>query len=144
MPEKEEAKQNANQSVALDEKDEAQQTPSAQEKSETETKQDVEVKRAEFQEVAQSPGGGEKPGLDLLLDVSLPVAVELGRTSMTVKEVLSIGEGSVIELDRAAGEPVDVLVSGKVLGRGEVVVVDDRFGVRITELVSRVEGMPEK
>ena len=99
-----------------------------------------DVKKAEFQPLGASAGAGEKPGMDLLLDVTLPVSVELGRTKMTIKEVLATCPGTVIELDRAAGEPVDVLVSGKVIGRGEVVVVEEKFGVRISELMNRGEG----
>gem|GEM_PF-2258921 len=99
------------------------------------------VKKAEFQDMAGGPGKGEKPGMDLLMNVTLPVSVELGRATMTIQEVLNIYEGSVIELERIAGEPVDILVSGKLLGKGEVVVVNDKFGVRITELINRVEGI---
>jgi len=77
------------------------------------------------------------------MNVALPVSVELGRATMTIQEVLNIYEGSVIELERVAGEPVDILVGGKLLGKGEVVVVDDKFGVRITELINRVEGIEQ-
>jgi flagellar motor switch protein FliN/FliY len=101
------------------------------------------VKKAEFQDVANGPDRGDKPGMDLLMNVTLPVSVELGRVTMTIKEVLGIYEGSVIELERVAGEPVDILVSGKLLGRGEVVVVDDKFGIRITDLINRVEGIEQ-
>lgn len=105
------------------------------------TKAKQDIKKAEFQPLGPSAGSGEKPGMDLLLDVTLPVSVELGKTKMTIKEVLSMSPGTVIELDRAAGETVDVLVSGKVIGKGEVVVVEEKFGVRISELVNRVEGI---
>jgi flagellar motor switch protein FliN/FliY len=99
------------------------------------------VKKADFQPLADTSSGGMKTELDLLYDVGLPVSVELGRTSMTIKDLLSVSQGSVITLERAAGEAVDVLVSGKIIGRGEVVVVDDRFGIRITELIGRMDGM---
>jgi flagellar motor switch protein FliN/FliY len=102
---------------------------------------DEAVKKAEFQQVGESSASGEPGSMDILLDVVLPVAVELGSTARTVKEILSIGRGSVIELDRAAGEPVDILVSGKLLGKGEVVVLNDRFGVRLTELANPIEGI---
>jgi flagellar motor switch protein FliN/FliY len=101
------------------------------------------VKKAEFQDVASGPEKGDRPGMDLLMNVTLPVSVELGRATMTIQEVLAIYEGSVIELERVAGEPVDILVSGKLLGKGEVVVVDDKFGIRITELINRVEGIEQ-
>jgi flagellar motor switch protein FliN/FliY len=106
-----------------------------------EAKAKQDVKKAEFRPLGASAGGGEKPGMDLLLDVTLPVSVELGRTTMTIKEVLSMSPGTVVELDRAAGEPVDVLISGKVIGKGDVVVVEEKFGVRISELVNRLEGI---
>jgi flagellar motor switch protein FliN/FliY len=77
--------------------------------------------------------------LDLLLDVSLRVSVELGRTDLTIKEVLALGPGSVIELDKLAGEPVDILVNDRLIAKGEVVVVDENFGVRVTDIMS-----PEK
>lgn len=74
-------------------------------------------------------------GLGLLLDVPLRVSIELGRVSMTLQQVLALGRGSIVELDRLAGEPVDILVNDKPIGRGEVVVVDEYFGVKITELI---------
>lgn len=74
-------------------------------------------------------------GLNLLLDVPLQVSVELGRISMTLQQVLALGRGAIIELERLAGEPVDILVNDIVIGRGEVVVVDEYFGVKITELM---------
>jgi flagellar motor switch protein FliN/FliY len=96
-----------------------------------------EVRPAEFSELpgAQAPTA---PGgsLQLLLDIHLPVTVELGRTRLSVREILQLGPGSVIPLDRLAGEPVDVLVSGTLVARGEVVVVDENFGIRISEIVT--------
>lgn len=74
--------------------------------------------------------------------MSLGVTVELGRCSMRVGDVLKLGKGSVVELDRAAGEPVDVLINRRLVARGEVVAVDDRFGVRLTELLARKTPRP--
>jgi flagellar motor switch protein FliN/FliY len=74
--------------------------------------------------------------IDLLMDVSLRVTVELGRTRMQLAQILELQHGSVVELERLAGDPVDILVNDCLVARGEVVVVDDRFGVRITEMVS--------
>jgi flagellar motor switch protein FliN len=73
--------------------------------------------------------------LDLVLDVPLRLNVELGRATMLISDILSLGPGSVIELDKLAGEPVDVVVNDRVIARGEVVVVDESFGVRLTEIV---------
>jgi flagellar motor switch protein FliN/FliY len=75
--------------------------------------------------------------IDLLMNVSLGVSAELGRCTMRVSDVLKLGKGSVVELDRLAGGPVDVLVNSRLVARGEVIAVDDRFGVRITEVVAR-------
>lgn len=78
-------------------------------------------------------------GLDLVLDVPLKVTVELGRTRMQIRDVLDLGKGSVVELDKLAGEPVDLLVNGKLIARGEVVVIDENFGIRVTDIVSPAE-----
>jgi len=75
--------------------------------------------------------------LNLLLDIPLRVTVELGRTSKQIKEILELSQGSVIELDKLAGEPVDILVNNKLIAKGEVVVIDENFGVRVTEIVSQ-------
>ncbi|NPV39532.1 Flagellar motor switch protein FliN [Brevinematales bacterium NS] len=79
----------------------------------------------------------------LLLDVSMKVSVELGRTRMTIKEILGLGEGSIIELDKLAGEPVDILVNDKLIAQGEVVVIDENFAVRVTKIVSPMERLLE-
>jgi flagellar motor switch protein FliN len=82
--------------------------------------------------------------IGLLLEVPLSISVELGRTSVTIRELLALGQGSILQLDRHAGEPVDVLVNGKRLARGEVVVIDEDFGIRVTEVVTpeeRISGM---
>ena len=79
--------------------------------------------------------------IDMLMDVELEVSVELGRSHMSIGEVLALRNGSVIELDKLAGEPVDVSVNGTLIARGEVVVVDEKFGVRITEVVSKAKRL---
>jgi flagellar motor switch protein FliN/FliY len=78
--------------------------------------------------------------LDLLLDVSVPITAEIGRTELPLAEILRLGPGSVIELDKSADEPVEILVNGKMLATAEVVVVGDRFGVRILDVVERGES----
>jgi flagellar motor switch protein FliN len=78
--------------------------------------------------------------IDLLLDVSMRVTVELGRTRMPLSQILELQHGSVVELDRLAGDPVDIFVNDCMIARGEVVIVDDKFGVRITEMVSSRNG----
>jgi flagellar motor switch protein FliN len=82
---------------------------------------------------------GNARRLDMLLDVPLEVNVELGRTRMTIHDLLQLGPGSVIELDKVAGEALDILVNGRLVARGEAVVVNDKFGIRITDIVSPQE-----
>jgi flagellar motor switch protein FliN/FliY len=96
---------------------------------------------SEFPSVAGAPRGAVGAGgsLDTLLDVSLPVAIEFGRTHMTVQEVLELGSGSVIQLDRMVGEPIDIYISDRKLAEGEVVVIGEHFGVRITRVVTGSE-----
>jgi len=79
---------------------------------------------------------GSESNINLLMDVSLRVTVELGRTRMKLAQILELQHGSVVELDRLAGDPVDVFVNDRMVAHGEVVVVDDKFGVRITEMIS--------
>lgn len=79
------------------------------------------------------------PRFEMLLDVPLEVMVQLGRTRLTIHELLTLGPGSVIELDKVAGEPLDIIINDRLVARGEAVVINDKFGVRITDIVSRAE-----
>ncbi|MFH1144390.1 MAG: flagellar motor switch protein FliN [Candidatus Eisenbacteria bacterium] len=97
------------------------------------------VRPVRFGPVANAPAAGDRANIELLLDVKLPVTVELGRTEVLVKEILDYGPGSVIELAKQANEPVDLYVNGVLVARGEVVVIEDRFGVRLTSLISPEE-----
>jgi flagellar motor switch protein FliN/FliY len=81
----------------------------------------------------------EQGNINLIMDVYMELTVELGRTRKLIKEILGMGEGTIIELDKLAGEPVDILVNHKLIAKGEVVVIDENFGVRVTEIVSPVE-----
>ncbi|WP_018932663.1 flagellar motor switch phosphatase FliY [Gracilibacillus lacisalsi] len=85
----------------------------------------------------------EKRNLDLLMDIPLQVTVELGRTKRTVKEILELSSGSIVELDKLAGEPVDILVNQKLIAKGEVVVIDENFGVRVTDIVSKEDRLKQ-
>lgn len=89
------------------------------------------------------PGASARPGLDFVLDVPLRVTVEIGAARMLVAEVLQLDKGSVVELDRLAGEPADVLVNGRVVARGEVTMVEDRLAVRILDLEGQRGGASE-
>ena len=94
------------------------------------------VRPVQFQQFGEPSDRDGGANIDLLMDVNLRVTVELGRTSMTIKEILELGPGAVVELDKLAGEPVDILVNDKPIAKGEVVVVDENFGVRVTDIVS--------
>ena len=94
---------------------------------------------AKAEEKQSAAPAGESRRLDLLLDVPLDLSVELGRSRMTIQDLLGLGPGSVIELDKIAGEPLDILVNDRLVARGEAVVVNDKFGVRITDIVSQAE-----
>lgn len=117
---------------------------------------DVVSAAAEFSEAAVQPvsfgplsqrAGGASPGsqnLDLLLDVSIPIMVEIGRTQMSLGDVLNLVPGSIVALDKKAEEPVDLRVNGKLVARGEVVLVDDNYGLRVTQIVDtagRIESL---
>lgn len=98
--------------------------------------QQVNVQPAQFQSFTGDLGGNfPQENIDLIMDVPLEVTVELGRTSRSIKEILEFTPGTIIELDKIAGEPIDVLVNGKYVAKGEVVVIEESFGIRITEIV---------
>lgn len=79
------------------------------------------------------------PDLDVILDIPVSISMEVGRTSITIRNLLQLNQGSVIELDRLAGEPLDVLVNGTLIAHGEVVVVNEKFGIRMTDVISPAE-----
>ncbi|MCK4573470.1 MAG: flagellar motor switch protein FliN, partial [candidate division Zixibacteria bacterium] len=99
------------------------------------------VSKAEFQQLSEPSASPETRNIDLLMDVNLPISIELGRTKMSISDILSLGPGSVVELAKLAGEPVDVLVNQKIVARGEVVVIDENFGVRVTQLMTAEERL---
>jgi len=90
---------------------------------------------------ATGSGRSNDDSLDILMDIPLQISVELGRVMMVVKDVVELGSGSIIEIDKAAGEPVDVMVNGRTVARGEVVVIEDNFGVRITEILNQQDRL---
>ncbi|MCH5251975.1 MAG: flagellar motor switch phosphatase FliY [Lachnospiraceae bacterium] len=99
--------------------------------------QDINIQPAQFQNFmpVQSLDGIAPENIDLIMDVPLEVTVELGRTSKSIKEILDFSPGTIIELDKLAGEPIDVLVNGKFVAKGEVVVIEESFGIRVTEII---------
>lgn len=97
-----------------------------------------ETVAAEFGELGESPEVSDPSALSALYDLGIPVAIELGRTRISVEELLAVGRGSVIQLDRLAGEPIDVFVGDRRFAEGEVVVVGEQFAVRITRILRSV------
>ncbi|MFP4516045.1 MAG: flagellar motor switch protein FliN, partial [Desulfovibrionales bacterium] len=104
-------------------------------------------KKAEFQDLsaeAKAPRPqGAKRELDFILDIPLEVSAELGRTKLLVNELLQLGQGSVIELNKLAGEPLEIHVNGKLVARGEAVVINEKFGVRLTDIISPIERVKQ-
>ncbi|MCD8547351.1 MAG: flagellar motor switch protein FliN [Aeromonadaceae bacterium] len=102
---------------------------------------DGEAKRAELEELkADSPlSQEERRKLDTILDIPVTITMEVGRSQISIRNLLQLNQGSVVELDRIAGEPLDVLVNGTLIAHGEVVVVNDKFGIRLTDVISQNE-----
>ncbi len=101
-----------------------------------------EAQAAALEELQATPaprGGSTDGNLDVILDVPLSLTLEVGRTRLSIRELLKLTQGSVIELDRVAGEPLDVMINGTLVAHGEVVVVNDKYGVRLTDVVSPAE-----
>ncbi|MBK7251388.1 MAG: flagellar motor switch protein FliN [Gammaproteobacteria bacterium] len=86
-----------------------------------------------------APEGGSEVNLEVILDVPVTLSMEVGRTRIPIRNLLQLSQGSVVELDRTAGEPLDVFVNGTLVAHGEVVVVDEKFGIRITDVISPAE-----
>ncbi|SFL72283.1 flagellar motor switch phosphatase FliY [Pelosinus propionicus] len=101
--------------------------------------QPVNVQPVQFAPLVQGTMPVSDTNIDLIMDVPLQVTVELGRTRKLIRDILELAPGSVVELDKLAGEPVDILVNGKLIAKGEVVVIDENFGVRITDIISPLE-----
>lgn len=105
----------------------------------------VAVEPALFRPLGETASGKEADGrrddinLDVILDVPVTIAMEIGRTKLNIRNLLQLTQGSVVELDRLAGEPMDVLVNGTLIAHGEVVVVNDKFGIRLTDVLSPAE-----
>ncbi|NLG69783.1 MAG: flagellar motor switch protein FliN [Firmicutes bacterium] len=97
----------------------------------------TEVHPVRFGELEPEPAGDASGNLELLLDVSVTLSVEIGRARLTLGEVMALRRGSVIELDKLAGEPADIIVNGKLVARGEVVLLDEKFGVKVNDIVTR-------
>jgi len=97
--------------------------------------QPTEIHGARFSSLQPTPREGAKSTLDLLMDVTVSISVELGKTTLKIEDILQMANGTVVKLDKLVDEPVDLKVNGRLMARGEIVVVDDFFGIRVTEIV---------
>jgi len=100
---------------------------------------DAGVKKAQFSSLTPDAKEAKPVDINFLMDIALELSIELGRAVLNVKDILSLREGSVVELNKLAGEAVDIFVNNKMIARGEVVVIDDNFGVRVTDILSPSE-----
>ncbi|MDO6568426.1 flagellar motor switch protein FliN [Alteromonas sp. 1_MG-2023] len=109
--------------------------------SEAEDQENDGVQVAEFDELTDDTpiSQEEKKKLDTILDIPVTISMEVGRSQISIRNLLQLNQGSVVELDRVAGEPLDVLVNGTLIAHGEVVVVNDKFGIRLTDVISQIE-----
>lgn len=100
-----------------------------------------EASVAELTELNDESGnlGSDKENLDAILDIPVTISMEVGRSHISIRNLLQLNQGSVVELDRIAGEPLDVMVNGTLIAHGEVVVVNDKFGIRLTDVISQTE-----
>lgn len=129
--------------TAVDQDAMADEWAAAMEEQGAEEKQDAAEHGAdEFKQVEAKPLDETSPGsngdvkLDVILDIPITIAMEIGRTKLSIRNLLQLNQGSVVELDRLAGEPMDVLVNGTLVAHGEVVVVNEKFGIRLTDVIS--------
>jgi flagellar motor switch protein FliN/FliY len=101
------------------------------------------MEKDSVKEIKQDGDVKQSPNLDFILDISLEISVEIGRTKIPISDLLQLGQGSVIELAKMTGEPLDILVNQKLVARGEVVVINDKFGVRLTDIISPAERVKQ-
>ena len=109
--------------------------------SEADDQENDDVQVAELDELTDDTPitQEEKKKLDTILDIPVTISMEVGRSQISIRNLLQLNQGSVVELDRVAGEPLDVLVNGTLIAHGEVVVVNDKFGIRLTDVISQIE-----
>ncbi len=98
-----------------------------------------DYEKASFQSLQNQGGAGTEANLDVILDIPVTLSMEIGRTEIPIHNLLQLNQGSVVELDRLAGEPMDVLINGTLIAHGEVVVVNEKFGIRLTDVISPAE-----
>jgi len=122
--------------------EETSQTTLGDEQAEVTTDEgNDDYERAAFQDLNNQPGQltASEANLDVILDISVTLSMEIGRTELPIHSLLQLNQGSVVELDRLAGEPMDVLINGTLIAHGEVVVINEKFGIRLTDVISPAE-----
>jgi len=107
--------------------------------AEVEVASDIEPEPAQLDEFTDGGFGTPDENMEVILDIPVTISMEIGRTSISIRNLLQLNQGSVVELDRLAGEPMDVLVNGTLIAHGEVVVVNEKFGIRLTDVISAQE-----
>lgn len=128
--------------AAMAEQQSAEEEATAEEASEAEEAPASEAKVASddvFRPLTQESGAASSRDLEMIMDIPVKLTVELGRTKLTIKQLLELAQGSVIELEGLAGEPMDILINGYLVAQGEVVVIEDKYGIRITEIITPSE-----
>jgi flagellar motor switch protein FliN/FliY len=132
----------------MSEENESQETEATDDWAEAMAEQAVaeadggdDAEAAEFDNLEDTSGGpvGDEANMDVILDIPVTISMEIGRTHISIRNLLQLNQGSVVELDRLAGEPMDVLVNGTLVAHGEVVVVNEKFGIRLTDVISPAE-----
>lgn len=111
----------------------------AEQETEEASQTEVEVEPAQLDEFTEGGFGTADESMEVILDIPVTISMEIGRTSISIRNLLQLNQGSVVELDRLAGEPMDVLVNGTLIAHGEVVVVNEKFGIRLTDVISAQE-----
>jgi len=109
------------------------------ENKEEDKKEKIEAQSVQFSPLREEISPQKENSIEMLFDIPLQITAELGRTTMSIQEILKLSSGSIIELNKLAGEPSELLVNGKLIAKGEVVVVDESFGIRITEIIGPKE-----
>ena len=107
------------------------------------TMQGEDVQQHKFNDLKEENKQSTERDIDFLLDIPIEITVRLGSTKMLIKELLQLGQGSVVELDKLAGEPMEILANNRLVARGEVVVVNERFGIRLTDIMSPTERLTQ-
>jgi flagellar motor switch protein FliN/FliY len=102
-----------------------------------------DVQQHEFKDLKEEKKESQVRDIEFLLDIPVEITVQLGKTKMLIKELLQLGQGSVVELEKLAGEPMEILANNKLIARGEVVVVNEKFGVRLTDIISPSERLTQ-